>query len=83
MFRSTVRAGLLMAALLLLVVLATGCRLMAPASGTNQPITIKAQDTMRFDPASVTVPVGLWHRAISERAVGYLSIQRRARVDDP
>ena len=51
------RAGLLAAALILTALLASGCRLVA-AGGASPNVTIKAQDTMRFEPSSVTVPVG-------------------------
>src|SRR5262249_14888291 len=51
------RAGLLVLILLLLAIVGSGCRLIGSGGG-NRQVTIKAQDTMRFDPASVTVPVG-------------------------
>jgi plastocyanin len=56
--RSTARAGLLAGLLLLTMTAVTGCRMLAPSSGGNTQVTIKAQDTMRFDPTSTTVPVG-------------------------
>ena len=58
--RPAVRAGLLVAALLLTAALAGACRSgPATAGGVGgQQVSVKAQDTMRFDPPSITVPVG-------------------------
>jgi plastocyanin len=51
------RVGLLLAAVTVMALLASGCRLVT-AGGASPNVTIKAQDTMRFDPPSVTVPIG-------------------------
>jgi nitrite reductase (NO-forming) len=53
-------AGPLVAALLLTAVLTTACR-GAPASASGaagQQVTVKALDTMRFEPSTITVPAG-------------------------
>lgn len=58
--RRSARAGLLIAALLLTAALTTACvGGAATASGAaGQQVTVKALDTMRFEPATVTVPAG-------------------------
>ena len=51
--RCFARAGLLVAALLLTTALTTAC-----VDAGGQQVTVKALDTMRFEPATVTVPAG-------------------------
>ena len=46
-----------MAALLLTAALAGACRA-APGNAAGQGLTVKALDTMRFDPPTLTLPVG-------------------------
>lgn len=55
-----IRTGLLVAALILTTALTAACRgvLATSGSGSGQQVTVKAHDTMRFDPQTITVPVG-------------------------
>jgi nitrite reductase (NO-forming) len=52
-----IRTGLLVAALLLATALTSACRA-APGNAAGQGVTVKALDTMRFDPPTLTLPVG-------------------------
>jgi plastocyanin len=58
--RPTWRAGSIVAALILATALMAGCRSAPASSGGSsiQRVTVKALDTMRFDPPTLTVPVG-------------------------
>ena len=55
LLRPTLRAGLAVAALVVATALNAGCRfgLTPPGSGSPQRLTVRALDTMRFDPADV------------------------------
>jgi nitrite reductase (NO-forming) len=58
-FGARVRVGLILILLAAMAILASGCRVMASSSGGSSTlVTIRASDTMRFDPATVTVPAG-------------------------
>lgn len=52
------RASALVGLLALAMIVVAGCGMLASAGGGNGKVTVKAQDAMRFDPASVTVPAG-------------------------
>jgi plastocyanin len=54
------RAGPLVAALTLAAGLASGCQGVPASAGSaaGRQVTVRALDTMRFDPATVTVPAG-------------------------
>lgn len=54
---ATSRVGLLLILLTTVAMLAAGCRAMA-SPGAATLVTIRAHDTMRFDPPSITVPAG-------------------------
>lgn len=58
--KHAIRVGLLVAAFTLAAAGATACRvgLAAAGNGSGQQVTVKALDTMRFDPATLTVSVG-------------------------
>lgn len=57
--RPAIRVSLPLAALILTIVLTAACRALAASRGTSgQQVTVKAHDSMRFDPPTITVPVG-------------------------
>jgi nitrite reductase (NO-forming) len=58
--RPAIRAGLLVAALIFTTALTAACRgvLATSSSASGQQVTVKAHDTMRFDPPTISVPVG-------------------------
>jgi nitrite reductase (NO-forming) len=58
--RPPLRTGLLVAVLVLSVALTAACQVMtAPAgSGSGQQVTVRALDTMRFNPESANVQAG-------------------------
>jgi plastocyanin len=57
--KPAIRAGLLAAALLTTVLTAACSGILASAGGASgQQVTVKALDTMRFEPPTITVPVG-------------------------